>query len=422
MKALLIGQQAREHALAWCFSQAACVDTIFTTHRPSTFFHQDKIIDVDNRSPSDWITFCLQHSVDCVVVGPVAAMELGLVDACLAAGIAVLGAHQHASQLEGSKLFAKAFMRSHGIPTPDHQTIKLSDSKDGLTHMTFPCMVKSDRVIKGCFSAVRVECQSEAVRAMQTIQQQQTRLYQEAGHALIEHYHSGREFSVTVIMDDNDWKLLPIVQDYKKLHAGDYGPNTGGMGSITVDDMPQSTLESIVTTIITPTIAGIRSIKLSYRGFLYFGIVIDDNQRPILLEYNTRLGDPEAQTMMLLLGDVFFQLIKACSENCLNTVDILKVRGAAASLYFVPQGYPEYCQQGQVIPFPKAWLELSDVQVFLGAVTQDQQGNFLTADNRSLCLSVYGEDTQSACERLYAMAKPMEKTGLIYRDDIGCKK
>ena len=422
---LLIGHQAREHAFAWRLALSKRVKRIYMMPGNPALAGQPKILLLNRLNTTDLIAFCQKNTIDCVVVGTTAAMESGIVDACQASNIPVIGANRQSVQLEASKLFAKQFMQRHGIPTPTVRVVNTMHEFNQYQSISFPCVLKAERVIKGCYSAITVNNKREALEAGQKILRMQKDAY-DGGCLLVEPFCSGRELSFTLMMDDNHWLALPPCQDYKKLLDGNAGPNTGGMGSIApVSWLTETQYQTIIQTIVEPTMQAMLKEGLRYRGFLYLGIIFNESGLPLLMEYNCRLGDPEGQSLLMLMDSDLADVTHHMATGKLFQLTINWRKGAAVSVYLVPQGYPNACLSRQVISLPETNFTDDTRQCFVGTLqsgeTNQQENQWLTGNNRTCCISAYADTIGNARNRAYQTVNEIrnESECLFYREDIG---
>jgi phosphoribosylamine---glycine ligase len=359
---------------------------------------------------------------DLVVVGPEQPLVLGLADQLRAAGIQVLGPTAEAARLEGSKAFAKRFMLEHGIPTAEAEIFSEPDAAAAhVRRVGPPVVVKADGLAagKGVVVAPTVR---EALQAIDRFMRERT-LGAAGERVLIERYMEGEEATVIALADGERWLLLPTAQDHKRLGDGDQGPNTGGMGACAPAAVIDAALmERIVTSILAPTLAGLRARGTPYRGFLYLGLMIE-NGAPRVVEYNVRLGDPEAQAVLPLSGAGLVPAMVGAAAGALpegGAVALAPGAGdmrCAACVVLAAPGYPGTPAMGAPIrglpdPLPP------DVLIFHAGTAR--QGNALvTAGGRVLGVTGLGRDLPGAVARAYHVADQIEFDGKQMRRDIG---
>jgi phosphoribosylamine---glycine ligase len=421
VKYLVVGRQAREHALAWRLACSTEVEHVYVCPGNPTLENQSKLSTLPDGSNDRLVSFSVENKIDCVLVGPLGPMENGLVDDLLDAGIATLGANRRAAQLEGSKLLAKQFAQRHDIPIPEYQVCKTIEEVAALEPSVFPCMIKSDRVIRSHYSAIYVENHQQALEGARRMFEIQQNYYGFCGAVFVERYCEGNEVSFTVLVSGADWIALPTCQDYKKLGNDDVGPNTSGMGSVA--PAPWLTPEqhqAIIEKIVEPTMSGLVAEGLSYRGFLYLGIMITDSLEPMLLEYNCRLGDPEAQSLLMLLEDDFANAALKAATGALRGSEVRTRPGCAVTVYLTPKGYPLDCQVGFPVSIPRNAAENVEQQCFVGAVHAAPANNgWISGNNRVMSISAYGATVAEARKRAYSLVEQAKGAYLFARDDIG---
>ena len=430
MKIMVIGQQAREHALLWRLSLSDQVSQLYVMPGNSYMDYWPKVQRVTPLDADSVVKFCHQVAMTYVLIGPFGPLESGLVDELQAHHIRVIGAPQSAALLEGSKWFSKAFMMRYGIPTPAYKKINdlASLTPAMIQSVSFPCMIKSDRVIRSHFSAMKIDyAETDAshqsmINACETVFKTQANYYGQ-GAVLLEDFQVGREVSFTIALDEKAWCPLATCQDYKKLGAGDIGPNTSGMGAMAPADwLSTTTYQKILRSIVMPTLEGMRAEKLLYRGFLYFGILVTPKGDPLLLEYNCRLGDPEAQSLCLLLDDDLASMLFQLGQGNLAQFKPRWRSGYALSVYLVPKGYPTDCQGGHPLKINPLRLDFSstDRQFFTGAMAyRESDSSWISGDNRVFCLSAYAESIEEARAKIYPYFANIDRTFFHFREDIG---
>lgn len=416
---LVIGHEARDHALAWKLAQSPEVETVYICDGNFAVPHDDKLKRLINYSHDELADFAVENNVVCTVVGDTSDMQTGIVDIFARRGLAILGAHQVAATLEGSKTFAKAFMYRHGIPTAAYRMCDSPDEVDDmLVGCPYPVVMKSDLRVASQNSAVIIQNEEQARRAFKDIfAAQEDKFDDEQAQIIIEQFITGREISYTILMDGSNWTPLISVRDYKRQLDNDGGCNTGGMGSYApVPWLTQELQDRIAEKIVKPTLYGMRLEGLNYRGFLYIGIMVDAQDEPWVLEYNTRLGDTEAETILMMWDDDFSKVAHQTATGSIDQLALNWRKGCAVSIAVAPKGYPEDPVKTPVsLPFPVR----DNARCFGSIIRRNDKGEYTTGPGRAACVTAVGEDIASARKNAYDTARSLDKFGrLHYRRDI----
>ncbi len=421
MRILIVGSGGREHALAWYLSQSKQVDKIYVAPGNAGTAAVGENVDIASDDVDGLLVFAREQGVDLTIVGPEKPLVLGIVDRFRAEDLPIVGPTAGAARLEGSKAFAKAFMKRHGIPTARHRTFSADRLNDALTYLEqagAPIVVKASGLAagKGAIVCATVE---EGRGALRSILQDRT--FGAAGEeVVIEEFMEGEEASVFVLTDGRDYVLLPPAQDHKAVGDGDSGPNTGGMGAyapapVVTDDV----IERVRREIIEPTLRGMADEGAPYTGVLYCGLMITSDG-PRVVEFNCRFGDPEAQVLLPLLDEDAADLFRALAHGDLSTISGLHRDASAVCVVLASGGYPGPYEKG----FPIAGLDeaanVPGVMVF-HAGTAHGAGGIVTAGGRVLGVTAVADDLPSALERAYEAVARISFEGMHYRRDIGRK-
>lgn len=414
---LVVGHEAREHAYAWKLSQSPQVEAVYVHTGNVAMGFSDKVQLVSAPTFEELAQFAVDNRIDCTVVGDTSFMQSGIVDIFLGKGLAILGATRAAAALEGSKLFGKSFMQRHGIPTPRHTVcanpIECSKFLDA---SRYPVVLKSDLRVASEKSAVVVMNRDEARRTYMDIFFAQ-RKSKECPSVILEEFVAGREVSYTILMDGADWVPLAAVRDYKRIRDRDEGPNTGGMGSYSpVPWLTADMEEKIKRHIVIPTVRGMQAEGLQYRGFLYIGIMIDDKGDPCVLEYNTRMGDTEAETILMLLDEDFSDVVRQAATDSVKDLRMTWRNGCAVSVAVAPPGYPGTVIETPVhLPFPDS----DDVMCFGSILEASKETGFRTGKGRVACVTGYSSNIADCRSKVYEAVKKLDKDRLLHtRSDI----
>ncbi len=407
MKLLVIGGGGREHALAWKLSQSPRVQKVYVAPGNGGTAAEPDAQNVPLEAIPELVAFAKKESIYLTVVGPEAPLADGVVDAFREAGLRIFGPTRAAAQLESSKDFAKRFMVRHGIPTARHATFAdAAAAKAYVEKEGAPIVVKADGLAAGK-GVVVAQSVAEAHEAIDRL----------GGKLVIEECLQGEEASFIVLADGAHALALATSQDHKRLRDGDAGPNTGGMGAYSPAPVVTPKVHArVMREIIQPAIAGMAKDGTPYTGFLYAGLMIDAVGTPKTLEFNCRLGDPEAQPILLRLKSDLLALLDTALEGRLNDAEAEWDRRAALGVVLAAHGYPEQPRKGDRIagiPAPAA-----DCRVFQ-AGTRAAGGDLLTSGGRVLCVTALGDNLRAARSRAYEAVERIRFDGMQYRKDIG---
>ena len=416
MKLLVIGSGGREHAIAWRLAQSPRVQKVYVAPGNGGTAREPGLENVPLGKTEELIAFVRAEGVQLSVVGPEAPLAQGVVDAFRDAGLRIFGPTRAAAQLESSKDFAKRFMLRHGIPTARHATFeRAADAKAYVAEQGAPIVIKADGLAagKGVVVATSVAQANEAIDAMLLT----NRLGEAGARVVIEECLEGEEASFIVICDGRHALPLATSQDHKRLRDGDEGPNTGGMGAYSPAPVITPKLHArVMREIIQPTIQGMARDGLPYVGFLYAGLMIDGEGRPRTLEFNCRLGDPEAQPILMRLKSDLLALFEAALEGRLENATAEWDRRAALGVVLAARGYPEQPVSGDRIDGIPAPSE--NCRVFHAGSRLDGD-RLVTSGGRVLCVTALGDSLRVARQRAYAAAEVIRFDGMQYRHDIG---
>jgi len=416
MKLLVIGSGGREHALAWKLAQSPRVQMVFVAPGNGGTARDPNLENVALDSNDDLLAFARKEGIQLTVVGPEAPLAQGVVDAFRDAGLRIFGPTRAAAQLESSKDFAKRFMVRHGIPTARHATFgQAADAKTYVGQHGAPIVVKADGLAagKGVVVATTVAQANDAIDRMLL-----THTLGDAGaRVVIEECLVGEEASFIVMCDGRHALALATSQDHKRLRDGDEGPNTGGMGAYSPAPVVTPELHArVMREIIQPTMLGMAQDGVPYVGFLYAGLMIDAQGNPRALEYNCRLGDPEAQPILMRLKSDLLTLIDAALEGDVQHAHAEWDRRSALGVVLAARGYPENPVAGDRIEGLSPPTE--HCRVFHAGSRVDG-AHLVTSGGRVLCVTALGDSLRVARQRAYAAAEGIRFGGMQYRRDIG---
>jgi phosphoribosylamine---glycine ligase len=428
MNILVIGGGGREHALAWKIAQSSRVAKVFVAPGNAGTARERELSNVALTSIEDLLHFAQLERIGLTVVGPEAPLADGVVDAFRRSGLKIFGPTQAAAQLESSKDFAKAFMARHGIPTAEYESF--TDAAEAHAYVDdrgAPIVVKADGLAagKGVVVAMSAGDAHAAIDAMMLVDRKLVP-HQHGAHpvrdgpparVVIEEYLTGEEASFIVMADGSHILPLASSQDHKRLCDGDTGPNTGGMGAYSPAPVVTPAVHArIMREIIVPAVDGMAADGIPYSGFLYAGVMIDNEGNPRTLEFNCRLGDPETQPMMMRLKTDLVELLEHAVEGMLDRIDADWDRRAALGVVLAAAGYPDAPRKGDAI----SGLDVArdDCKIFHAATAQAGE-RIVTAGGRILCVTALGETLRQAQRTAYAAVGGIHFDGMQYRSDIG---
>jgi len=411
MKVLVIGGGGREHALAWKLAQCERVQTVYVAPGNGGTAADPALRNVPITAPAALADFATAEKVALTIVGPEAPLAAGVVDLFRTRGLRIFGPTQAAARLESSKAYAKAFMQRHGIPTALYASF--TDAAAAHAHVDqhgAPIVVKADGLAAGKGVVVAME-PAEAHAAID-------HMLQGAGaRVVIEDFMVGEEASFIVLCDGSHVVSLATSQDHKRIFDGDQGPNTGGMGAYSPAPVVTPNVHArVMQEIILPTVAGMARDGAPYTGFLYAGLMIDAQGRPRTVEFNCRLGDPEAQVILMRLKSDLFEVLMRATEGALDQVELHWDRRVALGVVMAAHGYPAAPRTGDAITgLPAGNAEL---QVFHAGTALDD-GRLLSSGGRVLCVTALGESVRLAQQRALDAVRGIHFEGAQWRSDIG---
>jgi phosphoribosylamine---glycine ligase len=419
MKILVVGSGGREHALTWKLRESPRMEEIYCAPGNAGIAQDAECVPVDVSKPAEILELANSLSIDLTVVGPEAPLVAGVVDEFERAGRAIIGPSHAAARLEGSKIFAKDFMARHNVPTARYAAAaSLDEALGALTKFPGPVVIKADGLAAGK-GVVIARHRDEAAGALRDFMQLHT-LGPAGARVVIEECLAGREMSFIVLTDGSDILELAPAQDHKRLLDGDLGPNTGGMGACSDDALLSRPLrEEIIAKIVRPTLRGLAQEGSLYRGFLYFGLMLTI-EGPKVLEYNVRLGDPEAQPILMRLRTDLAELLLAARDRTLGGFAVHWTPNPALCVVLASEGYPGKPVTGREISGFESAEALGGVKVF-HAATCVEDHRLLTAGGRVLGVTAVAEDLPTTVQRAYAAVEKINFEGMHYRRDIGAQ-
>ncbi len=420
MKLLVIGSGGREHALAWKLAQSPRVQKVFVAPGNAGTALENGLDNAPVMEIPGLIEFSRQQSIHLTVVGPEAPLAAGIVDAFKEAGLKIFGPTRAAAQLESSKGFAKSFMVRHRIPTAKHATFERPDAAKAhvdaeVAKSGAPIVIKADGLAAGK-GVVVAATRGEAHAAIDSMMSG-GRLGAAGARVVIEEFMEGEEASFIVMSDGVNVLPLATSQDHKRLRDGDQGPNTGGMGAYSPAPVVTPKVHArVMREIILPTVQGMADDGVPFVGFLYAGLMIDKDGNPRTVEFNCRLGDPEAEPIILRLKSDLLELVERGLDGRLDGAKPEWDRRTALGVVLAAHGYPDEPRKGDPIeglPKPQA-----DCRVF-HAGTRLEAKKAVTSGGRVLCVTALGDSVKMARTRAYAAVEAIRFSGMQYRTDIG---
>jgi len=418
MKILVIGGGGREHAIVWKLRQSPSVEEIWCAPGNDGMASDATCMPLDVKDVEAAADLAKRVGADLTIVGPEAPLVLGIGDRFLARGLRLLGPGATAAQLEGSKIFAKQFLERHSIPTARVYGI-YEDSRAACTSLksvNWPLVIKADGLCAGKGVLVTSSADEAADFIARVLEKGE---FGEAGkRVLLEEGLEGEELSYIILTDGEDFIRMAPARDYKRAFDNDQGPNTGGMGVYSTDEILPSALErEIIETVVRPTLRGLQREQRPYRGFLYFGLMLTPDG-PKVLEYNCRLGDPETEATLLRADFDFAQACARAVAGDLGKFETKWSAGASVCVVIASKGYPGDPETGIRIDGLKEAGRVPGVVVF-HAGTRQSGGVFQTSGGRVLMVSALGMDITGARKAAYDAVRRIKIEGAHFRTDIG---
>ncbi len=420
MNILIIGGGGREHTFAWKIAQSPKCNQLFVAPGNAGTAAIATNLPLAVNDFEGIKTAVIAQAIELVIVGPEDPLVHGIHDFFLAdqqlKNIPVIGPQQSAAALEGSKEFAKAFMKRHNIPTAQYASFTPDTLEEGIAYlaqMTPPYVLKADGLAAGK-GVLIIEDLAEAQHQLKAMLVDQ-KFGAASSKVVIEEFLSGIELSCFVLTDGKNHKTFPMAKDYKRIGEGDTGLNTGGMGAISpVPFADEAFLKKIDEQIVLPTVNGLHKDGLPYCGFIFIGL-IKVGDRPMVIEYNVRMGDPETEVVLPRIKNDWVELMQATAAGRLNEVDLLVDPRSAVTVMLVSGGYPEAYEKGKEIQ----GLPTENESILFHAGTQLKDGKVMTSGGRVMAVTSFGEDFGDALKTSYATIANITFEGMNYRKDLG---
>lgn len=419
MNILILGSGGREHALAWKIAQSPNCSKLFVGPGNAGTHQMAENVSLNPNDFAQVADFCIANQINLVVVGPEDPLVKGIKDYFKSredlSNIALIGPDGNAAQMEGSKDFSKEFMAEFSIPTAAYKSFTqatIAEGKEFLRTLQAPYVLKADGLAAG-----------KGVLILNNLEEAQSELElmlsgkfgDASSKVVIEEYLDGIEFSVFVLTDGENYKILPVAKDYKRIGEGDTGLNTGGMGAISpVSFVNDELMKKVEGKIIIPTIKGIQKRAMDYKGFIFIGLTKVGDE-PYVIEYNVRMGDPETEVVMPRIKSDLVELLQACADGKLDTLTLQKDERFATTVMAVSHGYPQAYEKGKSI---KGLESVNDSIVF-HAGTKLNGESTVTSGGRVMAFTSYGNTQDEALAKSYKSLDKVHFEGITYRKDIG---
>lgn len=419
MNFLIIGSGGREHALAWKIKQSPkCGNIYIAPGNPGTAALGENVL-VGVNDFEALYDLVVDKDVDTVVVGPEDPLVNGIYDFFKEKGYAgkIIGPSREGAQLEGSKAFSKKFMARHNVPTATYAEFDQNNYDEGVEYLkkhALPIVLKADGLAagKGVVIATSTE---EALKTFEDMIQNK-QFGEASSKVVIEQFLSGIEVSVFVLTDGHQYKVIGHAKDYKRIGEGDTGLNTGGMGCVTpVPFLDETFRNKVAERILRPTVDGLAKEGIDYKGFIFFGLINVDGE-PFVIEYNSRMGDPETEVVLPRLKTDLVAIFDAVYDGGLEDIEIEYNAGSFATVVAVSGGYPGDYEKGKKITIDG---ELTDSILFHAGTKSDTNGDILTNGGRVLAITSAGENITAAVHQSLENLKKVHFDGINFRRDIG---
>lgn len=424
MKILVIGSGGREHALCRAFQKSGKITKIYCADGNAGIGKIAQLVDIRPTEIQKLTEFAENEKIDLTFVGGETTLALGIVDEFEKRNLKIIGATKKAAQLEASKSFAKDFMKRHSIPTAIYETANSANEAVGFIKSgkfgdeNSPVVIKADGLAAGK-GVVVAENRQEAIEAIEQMKSGELIDKNAAEKIVIEECLFGREVSLIMFADSENFALMPPTRDHKRIGDGDRGANTGGMGTVSDKNLlSNEQTETIIKEIIEPTLKGCLKDGFPFSGILFLGLMMTENGAKVL-EYNVRFGDPETQAILSLLETDFVEICEAIKNKSLNNLDIKWKNETAACVVIASRGYPGKTQTGDLIEGLQSAEKHENIEIFHAGTTLDENGDFITSGGRVLGVTATAENPDETLTKAYLAVNDISFEGMQFRSDIG---
>ncbi|RLD46941.1 MAG: phosphoribosylamine--glycine ligase [Bacteroidetes bacterium] len=421
MNVLLLGSGGREHTLAWKIAQSSKLSQLFIAPGNAGTSTVGTNVNLNLADFDTMLAFVVDMSIDIIIVGPEQPLVDGIYDFFKAnektKNIIIVGMSKEAAQLEGSKEYAKSFMKRHNVPTAAYKSFDSNSVANGenfLDTLQSPYVLKADGLAGGK-GVLIIDSLAEAKDSLSDMLLN-NKFGEASNKVVIEEFLSGIELSVFVLTDGEKFVVLPEAKDYKRIGEGDTGLNTGGMGSISPVPFADAIfMDKVLEKIIKPTVKGIKADNMDYSGFVFIGLMKVGDE-PYVIEYNVRMGDPETETVIPRMKNDILELFQEMNNGNLDKVKMNFDKRTAASVMLVAGGYPESYNKGnRIFNLEK----ISNTIAFHAGTINDDKGNVITNGGRVIALTSFGKTINDALNLSYKAADIISYDKMYYRKDLG---
>ncbi len=417
---LLLGSGGREHALAWKTAQSPLCEKLFIAPGNAGTMSEGTNINININDFEAVADFVHNSKVNMVVVGPEEPLVKGISDYLhnhpLCKDILIVGPNASGARLEGSKEFAKEFMKKYNIPTASYASFDTNSFEKGVSFLKTlkpPYVLKADGLAAGK-GVLILNTLDEAIQSLDNMLNKQS-FGEASSKVVIEEFLTGIELSVFVATDGKDWVLLPEAKDYKRIGESDTGPNTGGMGAVSpVPFADEQFIDKVIARIIQPTIKGLIEESISYKGFIFIGLM-NVNGEPFVIEYNVRLGDPETEAIIPRIDSDLVELFAAIAKQSIKNYKIAINPEYAVTVVLVSGGYPGSYEKG----YPISGIDLTKRTKIFFAGADSKDGKIVTSGGRVLAITALDSSLSEACKKSLHLSEKVEFKEKYFRKDIG---
>ena len=416
MNVLIIGSGGREHVLCWKIKQSPLLTKLYALPGSPAIGAIADCLDIALDNFEGILGFCENEKIDVVIVGPEAPLAAGLQDFLSGKGIKVFGPSAAGAKLESSKEYAKEFMRKNEIPTADFKVFTdCAKAKDEIKNMKHPLVIKADGLCAGKGVRICFE-EKESLQAVSDFMDKKI-FGDSSARIIVEEFLIGKEASIMVFVDGNDFLILPVSRDHKRLSDNNEGPNTGGMGAVCPVNLDDDIIAIIKKQVLDRFIEGLKKENISYCGIIYVGLMLTKSG-PKVLEFNVRFGDPEAQAVIPLINEDLLEIIIAAIDGKIAEKKFSIKKGACVSIVLSSAGYPVNPEKGKEIKGLENFANSKEIMIFHSGTARDGD-KWFTNGGRVLNIAAIAPNIEEARKKVYFAISNMSFDGMHYRKDIG---